>query len=99
VSPEAVAERMTQKIDMEWVIVRPVVLLDKAKRRYTAGPSARVAPLVPLCRFSFTCRNYVVEAQFYSFTFRNSLTSRILASIKERSWRDNCSCKALVGRL
>ena len=47
-SPEAVAERMTQKIDMEWVIVRPVVLLDKAKRRYTAGPSARVAPLVPL---------------------------------------------------
>jgi hypothetical protein len=49
VSPEAVGERMTQKIDMEWVIVRPVLLLDKpAKGRYTAGPSARVAPLVPL---------------------------------------------------
>ena len=46
---KAVAERMTQKIDMEWVIVRPVVLADKpAKGRYTAGPSARVAPLVPL---------------------------------------------------
>jgi hypothetical protein len=46
---KAVAERMTQKIDMEWVIVRPVVLVDKpAKGRYTAGPLARVAPLVPL---------------------------------------------------
>jgi hypothetical protein len=49
VADKAVAERMTQKIDMEWVIVRPVVLADKpAKGRYTAGPSARVAPLVPL---------------------------------------------------
>jgi hypothetical protein len=46
---KAVAERMTQQIDLEWVIVRPVVLADKpAKGRYTAGPSARVAPLVPL---------------------------------------------------
>jgi hypothetical protein len=46
---KAVAERMTQKIDLEWVIVRPVVLVDKpAKGRYTAGPLARVAPLVPL---------------------------------------------------
>jgi hypothetical protein len=45
----AVAEGMTQKIDMEWVIVRPVGLLDKpAKGRYTAGPLARVAVLVPL---------------------------------------------------
>ena len=36
---KAVAERMTQKIDMEWVIVRPVVLADKpAKGRYTGGP-------------------------------------------------------------
>jgi hypothetical protein len=49
VMDKAVAERMTQKTDMEWVIVRPVVLADKpAKGRYTAGPSARVAPLVPL---------------------------------------------------
>jgi NAD(P)H-binding len=49
VADKAVAERMTQKIDMEWVIVRPVVLADKpANGRYTAGPSARVAPLVPL---------------------------------------------------
>jgi hypothetical protein len=49
VTDKAVAERMTQKIDMEWVIVRPVVLRDKpAKGRYTAGPSARVGPLVPL---------------------------------------------------
>jgi nucleoside-diphosphate-sugar epimerase len=49
VSDKAVAERMTQKIDMEWVIVRPVVLADKpAKGRYTAGPLARVAVLAPL---------------------------------------------------
>ena len=49
ITDKAVAERMTQKIDMEWVIVRPVVLADKpAKGRYTAGPLARVAPLVPL---------------------------------------------------
>jgi hypothetical protein len=49
ITDKAVAERMTQKIDMEWVIVRPVVLADKpAKVRYTAGPLARVAPLVPL---------------------------------------------------
>lgn len=46
---KAVAEGMTQKIDMEWVIVRPVGLLDKpAKGRYTAGPLARVAVLIPL---------------------------------------------------
>jgi hypothetical protein len=49
ITDKAVAERMTQKIDMEWVIVRPVVLADKpGKGRYTAGPSVRVAPLVPL---------------------------------------------------
>lgn len=52
ITDKAVAERMTQKIDMEWVILRPVVLIDKpAKGRYTAGPSARVAPLV---RFPLT---------------------------------------------
>jgi hypothetical protein len=47
---KAVAERMTQKIDdMEWVIVRPVALAEKpAKGRYTAGPLARVAVLIPL---------------------------------------------------
>jgi hypothetical protein len=46
---KAVAERMTQKTDMEWIIVRPAVLADKpAKGRYTAGPSAGVAVLVPL---------------------------------------------------
>jgi len=49
ITDKAIAERMTQKIDMEWVIVRPVVLSDKpAKGRYTAGPLVRVAPLVPL---------------------------------------------------
>jgi len=49
VADKAAAERMTQQIDMEWIIVRPVVLVDKpAKGRYTAGPSARVAPLIPL---------------------------------------------------
>lgn len=49
VHDKAIAERITQKTDMEWVIVRPVVLADKpAKGRYTAGPLARVAVLVPL---------------------------------------------------
>jgi putative NADH-flavin reductase len=49
VTDKAAAERMTQQLDMEWVIVRPVVLRDKpAKGRYTAGPLARVAPLIPL---------------------------------------------------
>ncbi len=49
VADKAAAEHMTQQLDMEWVIVRPVVLADKpAKGRYTAGPLARVAPLVPL---------------------------------------------------
>ena len=48
ITDKAVAERMTQKIGLEWVIVRPVVLADKPmKGRYTAGPSARVEPLVP----------------------------------------------------
>ena len=49
VADKAAAERMTQKADAEWVIVRPVVLADEpAKGRYTAGPSARVAPLARL---------------------------------------------------
>ena len=49
VADKALAERMTQKADMEWIIVRQVALADKpAKGRYTAGPLARVAPLVPL---------------------------------------------------
>ena len=49
VKDKAVAERMTQKMDMEWVIVRPVALQDKpAKGRYTAGPLASVALLLPL---------------------------------------------------
>jgi uncharacterized protein YbjT (DUF2867 family) len=46
---KALAERMTQKTDIEWIIVRPVGLIDKpAKGRYTAGPLARIAVLVPL---------------------------------------------------
>ncbi len=49
VTDKAAAERMTQQLDIEWVIVRPVVLADKpAKGRYTAGSLARVAPLIPL---------------------------------------------------
>jgi putative NADH-flavin reductase len=49
VADKAAAERMTQQSSMEWIIVRPVVLADKpAKGRYTAGPLARVAPLIPL---------------------------------------------------
>lgn len=49
VTDKAAAERMTQQTDMEWVIVRPVILADKpAKGHYTAGPLVRVAPLIPL---------------------------------------------------
>jgi hypothetical protein len=49
IADKAVAERMTQNIEMEWVIVRPVALIEKpAKGRYTAGPLARVAVLIPL---------------------------------------------------
>ena len=49
ITDKAAAERMTQQFDMEWVIVRPVVLMNKAaKGRYLAGPLARVAPLIPL---------------------------------------------------
>ena len=49
VTDKAAAERMTQDLDMEWVIVRPVVLADRpAKGRYTAGALAPVAPLVPI---------------------------------------------------
>lgn len=49
ITDKAAAERATQQTDMEWVIVRPVVLAGKpAKGRYTAGPSARVAPFIPL---------------------------------------------------
>ncbi len=61
IADKAAAERMMQKIDMEWVIVRPVVLMDKpAKGRYTAGPSARVAPLIP---FSFDdCADCLLRA-------------------------------------
>jgi hypothetical protein len=36
-----------------------------------------VPEFVSDCRFSFTCRNEVVEAHSYSFTCRNSLTSRM----------------------
>lgn len=44
---KAAAERMTRKIDMEWVIVHAVGLLDKpAKGRYTARPLARVAVII-----------------------------------------------------
>jgi len=49
VSDKAVAERITQEIDIEWVIVRPVVMKDKpAKGHYTLGPLVRVEPLVLL---------------------------------------------------
>lgn len=46
---KAAAERMTQQSDLKWVIVRPVVLMDKpAAEHYTAGPSTRVSPFSPL---------------------------------------------------
>jgi len=41
---KAVAERVTWRIDMEWIIVRPVGLLDQpATGRYTAGPLGSVS--------------------------------------------------------
>lgn len=49
IADKASAERMTEKYAKEWVIVRPVGLLNRpAKGHYTAGPLVRVAPFLPL---------------------------------------------------
>jgi putative NADH-flavin reductase len=49
IADKSAAERLTQSADIEWVIVRPVGLLNRVpKGRYTAGPLARVAVLSPL---------------------------------------------------
>lgn len=46
---KAIAERALQRSELEWVLVRAVGLREApATARYTAGPRARVAPLLPL---------------------------------------------------
>ena len=46
---KAIAERVVQQSDLDWVIVRPAGLRETApSSRYTAGPKARIAPLAPL---------------------------------------------------
>jgi uncharacterized protein YbjT (DUF2867 family) len=46
---KAIAERALQASGLEWVLVRAVGLREgPATGRYTAGPKARVAPLLPL---------------------------------------------------
>ncbi|WP_269085361.1 NAD(P)-dependent oxidoreductase [Peribacillus muralis] len=58
---KSIAERAVQRSDLDWVIVRPVGLRDAAATsKYTAGPSARIAPLLPL---SFSdCADCLVRA-------------------------------------
>jgi NAD(P)H-binding len=46
VTDKTAAERMTQKIDMEWVIVRPVVLAELSR------PHFHARRLLPICRES-----------------------------------------------
>jgi len=49
IADKAEAERMTQNSQLEWVILRPVVMWDRpAAGHYTAGVRARVAPLSPI---------------------------------------------------
>lgn len=49
ISDKAEGERALRASEVEWVIVRPVVLRDApAAGRYLAGPRAPVAPLTPL---------------------------------------------------
>lgn len=49
VTDKSIAEQLTRQSGLEWIIVRPVVLANRpAKGCYTSGPSARVAPLIPL---------------------------------------------------
>ncbi|OZB92356.1 NAD(P)-dependent oxidoreductase [Paenibacillus sp. XY044] len=45
IKDKAIAERAVQRSDLDWVIVRPAGLRDVAATlKYTAGPSARIAP-------------------------------------------------------
>jgi putative NADH-flavin reductase len=49
IEDKAIAERAVQRSDLDWVIVRPAVLRDVAATlKYTADPSARIAPFLPL---------------------------------------------------
>jgi putative NADH-flavin reductase len=61
VEDKAIAERAVQRSDLDWIIVRPAVLSDvAATSKYTAGPSTRIAPLLPL---SFAdCADCLVRA-------------------------------------
>ena len=48
-SDEAIAEQVLRPGDLDWVIVRPVGLRKAAQSlKYTAGPNARIPPLLPL---------------------------------------------------
>ncbi|RXZ77505.1 NAD(P)-dependent oxidoreductase [Paenibacillaceae bacterium] len=49
IKDKAIAERAVQRSNLDWVIVRPAGLRDVAGTlKYTAGPSARIAPFLPL---------------------------------------------------
>lgn len=61
IEDKAIAERAVQRSDLDWIIVRPPALSDvAATSKYTAGPSTRIAPLLPL---SFAdCADCLVRA-------------------------------------
>lgn len=61
IEDKAIAEGMVQKSNLDWVIVRPAGLRNAPPTsKYTAGPSARIAPLRPL---SFAdCADCLVRA-------------------------------------
>lgn len=49
IKDKAIAEHAVQRSDLDWVIVRPAGLNNAAATlKYTAGPSARIAPFRPL---------------------------------------------------
>jgi len=58
---KAIAERVVQQSDLDWVIVRPAGLREVApSSKYTAGPKVRIAPLAPL---SFSdCADCLIRA-------------------------------------
>lgn len=61
IKDKAMAERAVQRSDLDWVIVRPVGLRDvSATLKYTAGPSARITPFLPIT-FS-DCADCLVRA-------------------------------------
>ncbi|WP_160043634.1 MULTISPECIES: NAD(P)-dependent oxidoreductase [Paenibacillus] len=61
VQDKAIAERAVQRSGLDWVIVRPAGLRDAAATlEYIAGPSARIAPFLPIT-FS-DCADSLVRA-------------------------------------